>query len=158
MGESNQTMQDNPSCPSDPRENAHPYIIEEGLERIDWSAVHLWLSGSYWSPGITHERVLQGAQNSTLVLGMFKGDLQVGYLRVVSDTTRFAYLCDVWVETSHRGRGVGRRMVRYAMDHPNFCTVSWLLATADAHGVYASLGFGPLPEPQRYMVRKSMIP
>lgn len=127
-------------------------VIEAGLARIDWDRVHGWLTGSYWSPGISRERVERGARNSTLVLGAFLGSEQVGYLRVLSDTTRFAYLCDVWVDASHRGRGIARQMVRQAMEDPRFETVSWLLATADAHGVYAALGFTPPPEPHRYMV------
>jgi ribosomal protein S18 acetylase RimI-like enzyme len=76
---------------------------------------------------------------------------QVGYLRVISDKTRFAYLCDVWVETAHRRRGLARAMVRYAMEHPEFSTVKWLLATLDAHAVYSTMGFSPLQEPQRWM-------
>lgn len=76
---------------------------------------------------------------------------QAGFLRVISDKSRFAYLCDVWVDEPHRGRGVARRMVQCALDHPDFATVNWLLATLDAHGVYAKLGFSPLTNPERYM-------
>ena len=77
------------------------------------------------------------------MLSAFKGEEQVGYLRVVSDKTRFAYICDVWVDPAHRRRGLARLLVRYAMEHPDFSTVAWLLATADAHAVYAGLGFTP---------------
>jgi hypothetical protein len=37
------------------------------------------------------------------------------------------------------------------MEHPDFSTVRWLLATADARSVYAPLGFVPLKDPQRWM-------
>jgi len=123
------------------------YILEEGLSRIDWSRVHAWLTESYWSPGITQKQVERAARHSALVLAAFNGQEQVGYLRVVSDKTRFAYICDVWVDTAHRRRGLARAMVRYAMEHPDFSTVAWLLATADAHSVYATLGFAPLKDP-----------
>jgi predicted N-acetyltransferase YhbS len=129
----------------------HEYVIEEGASRIDWPRVHSWLTSSYWSPGITRDRVEQAARNSALVLGAFIGREQVGHLRVISDKTRFAYLCDVWVETAHRRRGLARAMVRYATEHPDFSTVTWLLATLDAHAVYGTLGFRPLKEPQRWM-------
>lgn len=127
------------------------YVIEEGLRRTDWPRVHAWLTSSYWSPGVTREQVEKAARHSALVLSVFHDQEQVGYLRVISDKTRFAYLCDVWVDAAHRRRGLARAMVRYAMEHPEFSTVSWLLATADAHGVYAPLGFSPLKEPQRFM-------
>lgn len=80
------------------------------------------------------------------MLGAYKNGEQVGFLRVVSDKTRFAYLCDVWVEEKHRGKGLARRMVRLALEHPDFKTVNWLLATLDAHGVYARIGFTPFVE------------
>src|SRR5262245_43955256 len=115
------------------------YVIEEGLNRINWSRVHGWLTSSYWSPGIRLEQIDRAARHSALILGAFKNEEQVGYLRVISDKTRFAYLCDVWVETAHRRRGVAQAMIRYAIEHPDLATVNWLLATADAHALYASL-------------------
>ena len=130
------------------------YVLEEGLRRIDWSRVHTWLTASYWSPGITREQVERAARHSALVLGAFIGPEQVGYLRVISDKTRFAYICDVWVDVAHRRRGLARAMVRYAMEHSDFSTVRWLLATADAHSLYATLGFAPLKDPQRWMSYK----
>jgi hypothetical protein len=74
---------------------------------VDFECVHAWLASSYWSPGIDRERVERGALNSALVLSAFDADgAQVGFLRVVSDKTRFAYLCDVWIEDKHRGKGL----------------------------------------------------
>jgi len=130
------------------------YVVEEGLTNIDWSRVREWLSSSYWSPGITREQVERAARHSSLVLGAFKDGQQVAYLRVVSDKTRFAYLCDVWVEVSHRRRGLAQAMVRRAIEHPDYATVAWVLVTADAHALYEPLGFRPLGEPQRWMRRK----
>lgn len=127
------------------------YEISEGIARIDWKRVHQWLASSYWTPGISLERVRRGGENSALVLGAYTNGEQVGYLRVVSDKTRFAYLCDVWVEERHRGKGLARRMVQKALDHSDFATVNWLLATVDAHGVYEKLGFTALTDPGRWM-------
>ena len=127
------------------------YEISSDITRIDWNRVHAWLASSYWTPGISFERVKRGGENSALVLGAYKNGEQVGYARVVSDKTRFAYLCDVWVEQKHRGKGLARLMVQTALSHPDFATVNWLLATVDAHGVYAKLGFTPLQNPERWM-------
>jgi GNAT superfamily N-acetyltransferase len=127
------------------------YEISADVARIDWPRVHAWLSSSYWTPGISLERIKRGAENSSLVLGAYLGPEQAGFLRVVSDKSRFAYLCDVWVDEKHRGRGLGRQMVQFALDHPDYTTVKWLLATLDAHEVYAKLGFTLLPDPERWM-------
>lgn len=127
------------------------YEINSEFDRIDWARVHAWLSTSYWTPGISLDRLKRAAEHSALVLGAYKNGGQVGYLRVVSDRTRFAYLCDVWVDVNHRGNGIARRMVQAALDHPDFATVKWLLATLDAHPVYAKLGFKPLENPEHWM-------
>lgn len=135
------------------------YVIDDDVARIDWARVHGWLASSYWSPGISRERVERAARHSALVLGAYdKSGQQVAYVRVVSDKTRFAYLCDVWVDAQHRGRGLARTMVAQAIAHPDFTHVMWLLGTADAHGVYAALGFTRLVEPNRWMMRKRETP
>ncbi len=128
-------------------------ILDDELARIDFARVHAWLASAYWSPGISREKVERAAQNSSLVVGAYRDSLQVGYLRVVSDKTSFAWICDVYVDEAHRGLGIARAMVRFALAHPDHQGLRrWLLATRDAHGVYGSAGFEPLPEPQRWMI------
>jgi ribosomal protein S18 acetylase RimI-like enzyme len=127
-------------------------MVDDSLERIDFERVHRWLSDTYWSPGISREKVERAARNSSLVVGAYRGGTQVGYLRVVSDRTAFAYLCDVYVDEAYRGQGIARRMVRYALEHPEYQGLRrWLLATRDAHEVYRGLGFELLPLPERWM-------
>lgn len=124
-------------------------IIREGFDAMDFALVHAWLSATYWTPGIARERIEHGARNSALVIGVFaENGAQIGFARVVSDKSRFAYLCDVIVDDAHRRGGVARAMVRHALNHPDLATVScWTLATRDAHGVYAPLGFRPVTDP-----------
>ena len=136
------------------REETGAYEIAEGLERVDFARVHGWLATAYWSPGVSRERVERAAHHSSLVVGAYApGGDQVGYLRVVSDLTTFAWICDVFVAEAHRGRGVASAMVRFALTHPEHRGLRrWLLATADAHALYAAAGFRPLPAPERWML------
>lgn len=123
------------------------------LNLFDFEAVHDWLTHSYWSPGINREKVEKGFANSTLCLGAFADDQQVGCARVVSDTTRFAYLADVFVREDFRGQGIARAMVSHLIEHPKLREVGlWCLLTKDAQSVYRGLGFVEFPDPERFMV------
>jgi len=142
-------------------EHLSGYELDDKDARTDFAVVHAWLAGSYWSPGISRAKVETGAANSALVIGAFYikegvetngAGIQVGFLRVISDTTRFAYICDVFVDPAHRGKGLAKQMVQFAINHPDLTEVSrWLLATRDAHEVYRTVGFDGLPEPSRWM-------
>lgn len=123
--------------------------IREGFGAMDFGRVQALLASTYWAPGIDRERIERAARNSALVIGAFAPDgAQVGYARVVSDKTRFAYLCDVVVDEARRGMGLGRAMAGYALEHPELASVTtWTLATRDAHGVYGPLGFLPVSHP-----------
>jgi len=127
------------------------YEIDEDPARIDFARVHAWLAETYWSPGIARDRVERAAAHSSLVLGAYDADgRQVGYLRVISDRATFAYVADVYVDEAHRG--LARALVRFALSHPDHQGLRrWLLATADAQGVYQEVGFKPLPHPERWM-------
>ncbi|HPA20247.1 MAG TPA: GNAT family N-acetyltransferase [Verrucomicrobiae bacterium] len=134
---------------SQSRDMVAGYEIHDGIAAMDFARVQVLLAATYWAEGIDRGRVERAAQNSALVIGAFAADgAQVGYARVVSDKTRFAYVCDVVVDEAHRDRGLGRAMVRFALEHPDFSTVTtWTLSTRDAHGVYGPLGFLPITEP-----------
>lgn len=120
-------------------------VICEGLERMDMDAVNALLAQTTWSAGISRAEVEKGARNSTLVVGAFDAQgRQVGYARVVSDKTRFAYLMDVIVHPDLRDRGVGRQLVEHILRHPDLQDVyQWMLLTTRAHDFYRSLGFVP---------------
>jgi GNAT superfamily N-acetyltransferase len=130
------------------------YVLDDAINAVDFKQVTHWLSGSYWSPRITQSEVEKGARHSSLVIGAYSSDgRQVGYGRIVSDRTRFAYIMDVFVDENHRGQGLAREMIRFAMSHPEYADVyQWLLATRDAHAVYKKLGFQPLEHPEWWMI------
>jgi predicted N-acetyltransferase YhbS len=137
-----------------PLSSERSYAVREGLDGMQLDEVCRWLLSSYWARTLSPNEIRRSIENSTVVFGAFDGDLQVGFLRVVSDKVRLAYLADVWVTEQHRRLGVATRLVQFALDHPELRTVSrWMLSTADQHEFYARFGFTALPQPDRLMVR-----
>lgn len=129
------------------------YEIDDSFDRIDFDRVHGWLASSYWSPGIAREKVERAAKYSSIVVGAYLNGEQAGYLRVVSDRATFAWIADVWVDEAHRGKGIARAMVRFALEHPEHQGFRrWVLATKDANGVYAGCGFVQIDNPERWMI------
>lgn len=131
------------------------YDLRTDLADMDLDLVHGWLStDAYWSLGRSREAVGTAAEHS-LNFGAFTSDgRQVAYARVVTDRANFAWLCDVYVERDHRGRGLGTRLVTAVVECLDQLGVRrTLLATKDAHQVYAGFGFEPLPDPSMWMVR-----
>jgi GNAT superfamily N-acetyltransferase len=130
------------------------YSISSDKLRLDVSAIHSFLTRSYWAPGISRAAVERSIEHS-LCFGLYAGDKQVGFARVVTDLTAIAYLADVFILEEYRGRGLSRQLVQYIMEFPDLQQVrGWLLATRDAHGLYAQFGFRALPEPGKLMSRK----
>ncbi len=129
------------------------YELDDSLQRIDFERVCGWLATTYWWQDFPWERIEKAAHGSALVVGAYRDNVQAGYLRVVSDQATFAWVCDVFVEEAHRGQGLAKAMVRFALEHPDYQGLRrWVLATRDAHGVYAEVGFMPLPSPERWMI------
>jgi GNAT superfamily N-acetyltransferase len=120
--------------------------------RLDVPRIHRWLStDAYWALGRSLEKVETSVRNS-LNFGVYAGGEQIAYARVVTDHATFAWLCDVYVAPPARGRGVGTRLVEAVRDHlAPLGLRRVLLATDDAHGVYAKIGFEPLETPGKWM-------
>jgi GNAT superfamily N-acetyltransferase len=119
--------------------------------RLDLDTIHSFLARSYWASGIPRETVRRSLAHS-LCFGLYDADAQVGMARVVSDYATFAYLADVFVLESHRGRGLGSWMIACVMAHPDLQGLRvWRLATRDAHGLYRRFGFGPCLRPETHM-------
>ena len=129
----------------------HTYEITSDVARLDIDSIHAFLAQSYWSPGIPR-RVVDRAISNSLCFGVFFGNEQVGFARVVTDRATFAYLADVYVLEAHRGKGLARRLMNEVMRHPDLQGLRRiLLATRDAHGLYSKYGFAPLKAPDRIM-------
>ncbi len=118
--------------------------------------MHGWLSEqSYWAKGRTRE-AQDAAIDASRNYGIFEVDsgAQVAYARVITDGVTFAWLCDVFVATTARGNNLGKDLIAGVVaDLEPLGLRRVLLATADAHGLYEKYDFGPLPEPDRFMVR-----
>lgn len=136
------------------------FVISTDPARLDFGAVHAYLSEqSYWAKGVTRQAVERAAAHS-LCFGIYEvaTNHQAGYARVVTDYTTFAYLCDVFVLETFRGHGLGKWLIATILSHPDIPNPRrWLLATADAHGLYAQNGFTPLPLPERWMVKLAQV-
>ena len=127
------------------------YEISTDPARLDVAAIHAFLTQSYWSPGIPRATVARAIANS-LCFGVFWQGQQVGFARVVTDRTTFAYLCDVYVLETHRGHGLAKQLMDRVMKHPDLQGLRrMMLATRDAHGLYAQYGFTALGAPDRIM-------
>ena len=129
------------------------YEIDTDPARLDVARVHRWLStDAYWAMGRPADVVARSIAGS-LCFGVYGADAaQVGFGRVVTDGATFGWLCDVYVAPTARGLGLGTWLVQVVRDHVQALGVKRiLLATADAHDVYARVGFAPLADPGRWM-------
>jgi GNAT superfamily N-acetyltransferase len=129
------------------------YTITADKQRFDLAAIHAFLSRSYWSPGVPMSVVEKALANS-VAFGLLLGADQVGFARVVTDKATFAYLADVYVLEAHRGKGLSKRLIEAVLAHEDLQGLRrFLLATKDAHGLYAQFGFKPLANPSRMLER-----
>jgi GNAT superfamily N-acetyltransferase len=127
------------------------FAISTDRGRLDREAIHAFLSNSYWARGIPRE-VLDRSIENALCFGIYEGQKLVGFARVITDFSTFAYLADVFVLESHRGRGLSKWLMEVVMGHPELQGLRrWTLATRDAHGLYEQFGFRKLTNPDRLM-------
>jgi len=128
------------------------FVVSTEVARLDLDVSHGFLTNCYWARGIPREVVARSIKHS-LCFGVYDGSgAQVGFARVVSDFATVAYLGDVFVLESHRGRGLSKWMMECIMQHPSLQGLRrWILLTRDAHGLYSQFGFTPVKSAERYM-------
>lgn len=135
------------------------YVISDDPARLDPIAIHAYLRQSYWSPNIPLETVRKALQHSLSVGAYTAAGSQVGLVRIITDYATYAYLCDVYVEESHRSRGLARAMMNMTMSLPGLQGLrSWNLRTRDAHPLYAQFGFKVVDNPGGYMIHRPHPP
>jgi GNAT superfamily N-acetyltransferase len=129
------------------------YTITTDPARIDRDAVRRFLAQSYWAADRTGD-VIDRSLDHSLVFSLLHGGAQVGLARVVTDYATFAWLCDVFIDAEHRGRGTGQWLMSVVSAHPELQGLRrWFLATSHSHSLYERFGFTALPHPERFMIR-----
>lgn len=133
------------------------FAISTDNARLDVEAVQQFLAEeSYWAANRTIEQTRLAIENS-LCFGVYHDDTQIGFARVISDFATFAYVGDVFILDAYRGRGLSKWLMQTIVEHPGLQNLRrWLLATRDAHGLYARYGFAPLRFPERWMERTAV--
>ncbi len=131
------------------------YLISTDAARLDLDVVHTFLRESYWASGIPLEVVKRSIEHS-LSFGLYHEDRHIGFARVITDYATFAYVCDVFVLDSYRGRGLGTWLMRVVVEHPDLQGLRrWVLATRDAHELYRKFGFTGLARPEGWMEKQA---
>ena len=128
------------------------FTISTDQNRLQIEVIHKFLSEeSYWAKERTLEQTERAIENS-LSFGVYKGEKQVGFARVVTDYTTFSYLGDVFIVQEFRGKGLSKWLMEVIVSHPDLQNFRrWILATKDAHALYEKFGFTQLKFPERWM-------
>lgn len=130
------------------------FTISNNPQRLNLEVIYEYLvTDSYWAQGRSFETVERSISNS-LNFGLYKGDEQVGFARVVTDRATFAWLGDVFILPDYRGKGLSKWLMTVIVSHPELQGLKrWILATRDAHELYRRFGFKELAQPDRWMER-----
>src|SRR5215472_8134981 len=130
------------------------YSISADKTRLDLEFIHHYLSTqASWCLNIPFGTVRRSIEHS-VCFGVFRGEEQVGFARVITDRATIAYLGDVFIIPEHRGKGLSRDLMGAIMAHPDLQGLRrWILLTQDAHGLYEQFGWVPVAHPGRYMER-----
>ncbi len=128
------------------------FLISTDKAKLQLPIIHDFLANSsFWAKNVPLA-VVQKAIANSLCFGVYEDDQQIGFARVTSDYATFAYLADVFILESHRGRGLSKWLMSCIVAHPELQGLRrWMLATRDAHGLYAQYGFRELEKPERFM-------
>ena len=132
------------------------YTISTDKTKLDLAVIHRFLSQeAYWSLNIPVDIVQRSIDNS-LCFGVYLGEEQIGFARVVTDTATFGYLADVFILPEHRGKGLSKRLAAFILDYPSLQGLRRImLVTRDAHGLYERFGFQPIENPENTLSIKS---
>lgn len=139
------------------------FLISTDKSKLQIDVIHDYLCNrSYWAKGIPVEIVQRSIAHS-ITFGVYHQQenklTQIGFCRVTSDLATFAYLADVFVLEEYRGNGLSKFLVESVLKHPDLQGLRrWVLATWDAHGLYAQFGFEPLDKPEYFMQIKAVNP
>jgi GNAT superfamily N-acetyltransferase len=145
----NRSTMSSSSLPQEYRRNG--LVVSTDRARLELDVIHGFLTGCYWAKGISRELVARSIENA-LCFGVYAEGKQIGFARVISDYATYAYLGDVFLLESYRGRGLSKWLMECIVRHPQLQGLRrWSLVTGDAHGLYSQFGFTALAAPERWM-------
>jgi GNAT superfamily N-acetyltransferase len=125
--------------------------ISSDKSLLDLNVIQTFLNNSYWAFDRSPEDTRSCIEN-THCYGVYLDGQQIGFTRVLSDKTVFAYLMDVFIVKEQQGKGYAKLLLRHILADPEFKKVKrWVLITKDAQTLYAQVGFEPLEHPERFM-------
>jgi len=129
------------------------FVISTDRSKLDLDLVHGYLAGSYWASGMPRPTLERAVENS-LTFGIYRGDQQAGFARVITDLATYAYLSDVFVVEPYRGRGLSKWLIECILAHPDLQGLRrFALFTRDAQGLYERYGFAPVRGKSTYLER-----
>lgn len=128
------------------------FRVSTDRNELDFDVIYQFISQSYWAKGIP-KSTMQKALDHSLCFGVFSAEQQqVGFARLITDYATFAYLSDVFIVDQYRGRGLSKFLIETVVSHPDVQGLRrMMLATSDAHGLYAQYGFKPIEQAQTFM-------
>ena len=132
--------------------------IRDGFDNMDFEKVTQMLSKASWSKNIKIDEVKQGAFYSSLVVGAFYDNMQIGYARVISDRTRFAYIADVYIDENYRHNGIATKIMAYILSHETLKDVYQWILRSSANELYKEAGFKAISEPEKWMEIRNTRP
>ena len=130
----------------------YDFIVSTDRKRLNIPLIHDFLCNhSYWAKGRSLERVIRSVENS-LCFGAYLNEEQIGFARVLTDHTVFAWIMDVFILEQFRWQGYGKKLMKTIMEYPDLQDIRrWGLGTQDAHGLYSRFGFNSISNPENFM-------
>ena len=127
------------------------FLISTDPAKLDVASIHAFLSRSFWDSEEIPREIVERSIRGSFCFGVYDGQEQIGFARVVTDGATFAYLCDDYILESHRGRGLGKWLMECILSHPGLQGIHrWVVVTRDAR-LYQKVGFTSLREPETYL-------
>lgn len=136
------------------RKKRRNYLISTDRRKLRSKFICDNLQSLYWGTDLTSEEIINSVEHSR-AYGLYHHNVQIGFAKVLTDYSRFAYLSDVFIATDYRGKGLSVFLLKGILEDPVLANVKkWMLATRDAHGLYKKLGFVKLQDPKSFMQLK----
>jgi GNAT superfamily N-acetyltransferase len=130
------------------------YLLSTDRRKLNYAFISSELQKLYWAQDLTTLEITKSIRNSR-AYGLYYNNTPIGFAKVLTDYSRFAYLSDVFIIEPYRGKGLGVFLLKGILEDPKLKGIKrWMLATRDAHGLYKKFGFTELQNPKAFMQLK----